>query len=154
MRADVAYDAERDIYTCPGTKELKQSRRAFAKPREKSPDADGMLRYRASKADCDGCALRSRCCPKEPSRKVTRSIYEPSRDVARAIARTEQYPISCELRKKVEMLFARLKRILGLNRLRLRGPFGAHDEFHLAAAAQNLRKLAKRLPTPTVARPA
>ena len=41
------------------------------------------------------------------------------------------------------MLFAHLKRIMRLDRLRLRGPNGARDEFHLAAAAQNLRKLAK-----------
>jgi hypothetical protein len=46
-------------------------------------------------------------------------------------------------RKKVEMLFAHLKRILGLARLRLRGPNGAKDEFLLAPTAQNLRKLAK-----------
>jgi hypothetical protein len=44
------------------------------------------------------------------------------------------------------MLFAHLKRILKLDRLRLRGPNGARDEFHLAAAAQNLRKLAKLIP--------
>ena len=49
-------------------------------------------------------------------------------------------------RKKVEMLFAHLKRILKLERLRLRGPNGARDEFHLAAAAQNLRKLATLIP--------
>lgn len=153
-RAEFAYDAVEDIYTCPGGKELKQSRRVFTTPRETKPDEDGMLRYRASKGNCDGCALKPRCCPKEPSRKVTRSIYEPSRDVARAIAQTTQYAISCKLRKKVEMLFAHLKRILGLNRLRLRGPYGAHDEFHLAATAQNLRKLAKLLPTPPAARPA
>lgn len=149
-RADFAYDAERDVYTCPGGKELKQSRRSFTKPREKKPDEDGMLRYRASKADCDACDLKARCCPKEPSRKVTRSIFEPSRDRARAIAQTPDYAISCKLRKKVEMLFAHLKRILGLNRLRLRGPSGARDEFHLAATAQNLRKLAKLLPIPPV----
>jgi len=41
------------------------------------------------------------------------------------------------------MLFAHLKRIIGLRRLRLRGPTGAKDEFLLAATAQNLRKLAK-----------
>ena len=41
-----------------------------------------------------------------------------------------------------------LKRILRLDRLRLRGPNGARDEFHLAAAAQNLRKLAKLIPMP------
>ena len=37
-------------------------------------------------------------------------------------------------------------RILKLDRLRLRGPNGARDEFHLAATAQNLRKLAKLVP--------
>ena len=47
------------------------------------------------------------------------------------------------------MLFACLKRILGLDRLRLRGPSGAKDEFLLAATAQNLRKLAKLIPFPT-----
>jgi hypothetical protein len=36
-----------------------------------------------------------------------------------------------------------LKRILRLNRLRLRGPSDGKDEFLLAAIAQNLPKLAK-----------
>lgn len=110
-----------------------------------------MLRDRAGTADCDACDLKARCCPKAPSRKVTRSIFEPSRVRARAIAQTTDYAISCKLRKKGEMLFAHLKRILGLNRLRLRGPSGARDEFHLAATAQNLRKLAKLVPMPPVA---
>lgn len=56
-RADFTYDAEGDAYICPGGKELKQSRRTFTRPREKKPDEDGMLRYRASKADCDDCVL-------------------------------------------------------------------------------------------------
>jgi len=43
-----------------------------------------------------------------------------------------------------------LKRFLKLDRLRLRGPCGARDEFHLAAAAQNLQ-MAKLLPMPTPA---
>jgi hypothetical protein len=46
------------------------------------------------------------------------------------------------------MLFAHLKGILKLDRLRLRGPCGARDEFHLAATVQNLRKLAKLLQPP------
>ena len=45
----------------------------------------------------------------------------------------------------IEMLFAHLKRILKMGRLRLRGPCGAQDEFLLAATAQKLRKLAKLL---------
>ena len=70
--------------------------------------------------------------------------------MARQIARSWEGPTSRRLRKKVEMLFAHLKRILKLDRLRLRGPTGAHDEFLLAATAQNLRKLAKLIPTPSL----
>jgi uncharacterized protein with von Willebrand factor type A (vWA) domain len=54
-------------------------------------------------------------------------------------------------RKKVEILFAHLKRILRLDRLRLRGRTGARDEFLLAATVQNLRTLAKLIPAPTPA---
>ncbi len=105
------------------------------------------MRYRARKADCDACSLKPRCCPNAPARKVPRSIDETARDKARAIAKTEAYIVSRRERKKVEMLFAHLKRILRLDRLRLRGPCGARDEFLLAATAQNLRKLAKLLPS-------
>jgi Transposase DDE domain len=56
---------------------------------------------------------------------------------------------SRRLRKKIEKLFAHLKRILNkLDRLRLRGPNGARDEFILAATDQNLRKMAKLIPMP------
>jgi hypothetical protein len=41
--------------------------------------------------------------------------------------------------------FAHLKRNLNFRRLRLRGLTGAKDEFLLAAAAQNLRKLVRFL---------
>ena len=109
---------------------------------------DNSRRYRASKHDCGPCLLKLRCCPNAPARKVPRSIYEGARDLAREIAKTEAYQTSRSQRKKVEMLFAHLKRILKLDRLRLRGPCGARDEFHLAAIAQNLRKLAKIVPGP------
>ena len=149
-RSDFTYDPEGDLYRCPGGKELKQHRRAF---RIDHPDVppDDTYRYRASKADCDACDLKSRCSPNTPARKVTRSIYEGARDLAREIAKTDAYVISRRERKKVEMLFAHLKRILKLDRLRLRGPQGARDEFHLAATAQNLRKLAKLIPPPGLA---
>ena len=107
-----------------------------------------MMRYRASKLDCESCSLKPQCCPNTPARKIPRSIHEGARDLAREIARTEDYKTSRCQRKKVEMLFAHLKRILKLDRLRLRGPNGARDEFHLAATAQNLRKLAILIPAP------
>ena len=66
--------------------------------------------------------------------------------MARTIAKTDAGDASRRDRKKVEMLFAHLKRILRLGRLRLRGPCGASDAFLPAATAQNLRKLAKLRP--------
>jgi transposase len=141
-RDDFVYDHASDVYLCPSGTMLTTTGTLVN-------DGATML-YRASKHDCEACALKPRCCPKEPARKVPRSIHEGARDVARAIAKSWEGRTSQRLRKKVEMLFAHLKRILKLDRLRLRGPNGARDEFLLAATAQNLRKLAKLIPMPNL----
>lgn len=133
-RQDFTYDKARDVYTCPAGKLLTTTGRIRD---------DDMRPYSASKRDCDVCPLKGQCCPRDLSRKLLRNIYEESRDVARAIARTEAFEQSCRERKRIEMLFAHLKRILRLARLRLRGPSGARFEFILAAIAQNLRRFAK-----------
>ena len=104
---------------------------------------DNTRLYRASYYDCINCPDKYRCCPNTPSRKIARSVHETARDKARDLAKTPEYQQSMKDRKKVEMLFAHLKRILKLDRLRLRGLSGAHDEFLLAATAQNLRRMAK-----------
>ena len=139
-RDDFAYDHVGDVYSCPAGKMLTTTG---------SRVEGATLRYRASKYDCQACRLKPRCCPKEPARYVPRSIYEGARDMARQIASSWEGRTARRLRKKIEMLFAHLKRILRLDRLRLRGPNGARDEFLLAATAQNLRKLAKLIPTPS-----
>ncbi len=136
-RSDFTFDAKNNRYICPAGKLLKPAWRSRVK---KNP-----FRYRASQHDCQACPLKPRCCPNVVIRKIDRSPFEPARDVARALAKTEAYRQSRKARKKVEMLFAHLKRILKLDRLRLRGPSGARDEFLLAAIAQNLRRMAKRL---------
>jgi hypothetical protein len=69
--------------------------------------------------------------------------YEAAREVAREVARQPDYRMTRRHRKKVEMLFAHMKRILKMDRLRLRGITGASDEFLLRATAQNLRRMAK-----------
>jgi transposase len=138
-REDFTFDKERNVYICPAFKTLTTTGKIMN---------DDMLFYRASTRDCAACPFKMRCCPKEPSRKLLRSIYEEARDVARAIAKTEAFEQSCRDRKRVEMLFAHLKRILRLGRLRLRGPRGAQFEFTLAATAQNLRRLAKLMARP------
>ena len=149
-RSDFTYDAEDDSYLCPGGKRLRPSNRNF-KTRRPLANADGFIRYRASQKDCQACNLKQRCAPRTATRKIVRSVHEGARDLARDISKSDAYLVSRRQRKKVEMLFAHLKRILKLDRLRLRGPNGAKDEFHLAAAAQNLRKLAKMRPMPGIA---
>jgi transposase len=146
-RSEFTWDAEADRYICPAGKSLLRYRRRFSKARSGIPK-DQIIKYRATKRDCEDCEYKPRCCPKTPQRKVSRSIYESSRDVARAIAETKAYNQSCNDRKKVEMLFAHLKRILKLDRLRLRGMTGVRNEFLLAATAQNLRRMAKLLSRP------
>ena len=146
-RADFVYDHADDSYICPGGKRLRQRRKVYREPRP-FVDENGLMRYRASKLDCDACGLKQRCTPNMPARKILRSIHEGARDLARDLALTDAYRTSRRERTKVEMLFAHLKRILKLDRLRLRGPNGAKDEFLLAATAQNLRKLAKLIPIP------
>ncbi len=138
-REDFIYDKERDVYTCPAGKLLTTTG---------SVRYDDLLRYNASKRDCDTCRLKMQCCPNDLSRRLLRSIYEEARDAARVIARTSAFEQSRRDRKRVEMLFAHLKRILRLGRLRLRGPSGAQFEFTLGAIAQNLRRFAKLVARP------
>lgn len=142
--SDFQWDEQADEYRCPQGKVLRKQRRTFKNLRTHITKA-GTIIYRASQSDCANCPMKAHCCPNTPMRKIARSVHESARDVARAMAKTDAYKQSRKDRKKVEMLFAHLKRIMKLDRLRLRGLTGAHDEFLLAAAAQNLRRMAKWL---------
>ena len=139
-REDFRFDKERNVYVCPADKLLTTTGTVI--------DDGETLRYLATTSDCRDCPLKVRCCPKASFRRIPRSIYEEARDVARALAKTKAFEQSRRERKRIEMLFAHLKRILKLGRLRLRGPRGAQDEFTLAAIAQNLRRLAKLVVRP------
>jgi transposase len=140
-RSDFAWNEAANEYRCPEGHPLKSNWRPFKNPRLHITKADTIV-YRASQKHCTNCPIKEKCCPDTPRRKVVRSLFEPARDVARNIAKTDAYLQSRKDRKKVEMLFAHLKRILKLDRLRLRGFSGAQDEFLLAATAQNLRRMA------------
>ncbi len=145
-RYDFAWDPDNDRYLCPEGQELKRQRRYRRDPRNKTPRT-GRRKYRAGKAVCGACPSKQKCCPKVDARSVTREPFEEVREFAKLCEASPFNPTAQKRRKKVEMLFAHLKRILGLGRLRLRGPCGVSDEFTLAATVQNLRKLAKLKPT-------
>lgn len=152
-RADFELDAENDQYICPEGHALKQFRRNYSDP-NRGPTGKGPARYRALKEVSQVCPSKAKCCPNAEARKSSREETEGARQVARDIAKTRQHVISMKFGKKVEMLFAHLKCILGPGRLRLRGPCGAKDEFLLVATAHNLRKLAKIFPAPQQTRKA
>jgi transposase len=144
-RADFTYDPANDRYTCPNGKELLRSRRNYKVPRP--IPKNGFINYRATNAECAACPMKEQCCPKTPAKRIIRSIHESARDVAREVRKTPAYRKTRRQRKQVEMLFAHMKRILKVDRLRLRGLSGAQDEFLLTATAQNLRRMAKYLGT-------
>jgi transposase len=135
-RSDFTFDRERNVYVCPAGKILKTTGNV---------GDDHMLRYLASKRDCDACPLKPQCCPRMLFRKVSRDINEDARDLARALMSTPEFDRSRDERKKVEMRFAHLKTHHRFERMRLRGLSGARDEFHLAAIVQNLKMLAIRI---------
>jgi hypothetical protein len=134
-RADFVFDQERNVYVCPGGAQLTSTGNI---------DQGHIVYYRANKKDCSACSLKPRCTT-AAVRKVTRDLNEDVRDSVRALASTDAFQQSRRERKKVEMRFAHMKRILRLDRLRLRGLSGARDEVLLTATAQNLRRLVKLL---------
>jgi Transposase DDE domain len=141
-RADFLFDRPRNVYICPGGAELASSGNV---------DQGHIVYYRARKDDCLSCSLKPKCTT-AVVRKVTRDVHEDIRDYVRALAKTDGFEQSRRERKKVEMRFAHMKRILKLDRFRLRGLNGVRDEVLLTATAQNLRRLAKliwRLPPTT-----
>jgi transposase len=143
-RSDFEWNEQANEYRCPQGHALRSEWRPFKNLRTHLTKADTII-YRSSQADCANCPIKARCCPYTPIRKIARSVHESAREVARTVAKTPAYRQSRKDRKKVEMLFAHLKRILKLDKLRLRGFSGARDEFLLAATAQNLRRMAKWL---------
>jgi transposase len=140
-RADFTFDKKRNIYVCPAAKTLTTTGNF---------STDQGLRYIASVPDCRSCALKPRCCPNMPSRRIVRYANEDARDLARRKMRTKAFFRSRNQRKKVEMRFAHLKTHHRFERLRLRGLSGARDEFHLAAIVQNLKTMALRLLGPPI----
>lgn len=75
-------------------------------------------------------------------------MEEPARQRARELVNTPEFVGAQRQRKKVEALFAELKNRIGLRRLRLRRLKFVREQFFLAAAAQNIKRLVRFLSQP------
>jgi hypothetical protein len=138
IRADFDYDKERDLYVCPGGKELKTSGTVL----------DGTtIKYIAKRSDCGSCPLKPKCTSGR-ERRIQRDVHQEARDYTQALMETNAYKCSRSQRKKIERLFGEAKHIHALVRLRLRGLSGAKDEFLLTATVQNLKRLVNHTTRP------
>ena len=137
------YDLKADVYRCPEGKTLWRS--GSKRSGGTATWNDGRtVSYHPSRKDCGPCRLRQRCAP-AGLRSVHRSIDEPARERALASMETRPFRRAQALRLRVERLFAHIKHNDGLHRVRLRGLRGAAEQFALAAAARNLKLMAKRM---------
>lgn len=138
-RSDFMFDAENNRYICPAGKYLKPAWRS----KQKNP-----FRYRASLYDCQACPLKTKCCPNMAIRKIDRSPHEPRVMWHVRSPRPMRTDNRTKIARRSRSYSLTLRRILKLDRLRLRGLTGAHDEFLLAATVQNLRRMTKWLRSP------
>ena len=137
------YEPENNRYICPAGQPLNyggQSHRNHS------------WTYIGTRKRCGPCSLRPQCTS-AAFRCLVIHQHEPARQRARELASTPEFATAQRQRKKVEALFAELKNQIGLRRLRLRRLKFVREQFFLAAAAQNIKRLVRFLskaPTPTL----
>ena len=138
-RADFAFDAERDRYTCPAGKELVQFRRTYATPEAASrPRAQTLSRQQIGlrNLQTQTPVLPERSCPQDPPGSGRRCSRRGP-----CARRNAGIRGGLSAAKRRMMLFAHLSKSFVWRVCVSRGPNGAKDEFLHAATAQNLRRL-------------
>jgi transposase len=109
--------------------------------------------YIGNRKRCGACSQKAQCTTGQ-YKYLAIHIHEAARERARELVKTPEFATAQRQRKKVEALFAELKNQIGLRRLRLRRIKFVREQFFLAAAAQNIKRLVRFLsqsPSPTLA---
>ena len=133
------YEPEHDRYICPAGQPLNYGGRSHR---------NHACTYIGTRKRCGPCPLRPQCTSAS-FRCLVIHQHEPARQRARELANTPEFAKAQRHRKKVEALFAELKNQIGLRRLRLRRLKFVREQFFLAAAAQNIKRLVRFLSPPT-----
>jgi len=134
-REQFRYASKENVYYCPEGKPLRY--------RGQSLGSQGYL-YGSTEAQCHGCPQKKLCTP-GLSRRLFVHWQEPARQIVRTLADTPEYKRSQRARDKIETLFAERKQQIKLRRVRLRRLWNVAEQFHLAATAQNLKRLVRHL---------
>ena len=129
------YQPESNSYRCPAGQPLNYGGRS---------DRNRTYVYIGTRKRCGACSQRPQCTS-AAFRCLAIHMHEPARQRARELANTPEFTKAQRQRKKVEALFAELKNQIGLRRLRLRRLKFVREQFFLAAAAQNIKRLVRFL---------
>src|ERR1700716_818839 len=136
------YEPENNRYICPAGQPLNYGGRVHR---------NRAYNYIGTRKRCGPCSQRPQCTS-AAFRSLIIHQNEPARQRARELVNTPEFAHAQRQRKKVEALFAELKNQIGLRRLRLRRLRVVGEEFFLAAAAQNIKRLVRFLSQPTTPR--
>lgn len=136
-RRDFTYDQERDSYCCPNGQELIYS----------TTNRVGYREYKSDPKQCTQCPVRSKCTQSRNAQKVmTRHVWEDDKERVDQNRLTpwgkELYRRRCET---VERSFADAKQLHGHRYARYRGLHRVRAQSLLAAACQNMKKMARLL---------
>jgi transposase len=129
------YEPENNRYICPAGQPLNYGGRVHR---------NRAFNYIGTRKRCGPCSQRGQCTS-AAFRSLIIHQHEPARQRARELVNTPEFAQAQRQRKKVEALFAELKNQIGLRRLRLRRLKFVREQFFLAAAAQNIKRLVRFL---------
>jgi len=130
-KSQFRYDAQKDVYVCPGNQELTYRFGTFELGRE--------LRYYRARG-CKHCALKAQCTRNQGNRTITR---EENEHLMEAMAqRLKREPEKFKLRKTLaEHPFGTIKRWMGYTHFTLKGLEKVRTEWSLITLAYNLKRV-------------
>ncbi len=132
-----SYEPDLDGYRCPGGQVLRYA----------TTDRNGYRQYKSDPKVCRDCPLLGSCTANaKAERVITRHVWQEARDRVDAHRLTPWGKSVYKRRKEtVERSFADAKQLHGHRYARFRGKVGVACQCLLAAAAQNMKKIALAL---------
>lgn len=133
-KRDFAYDRALDGYRCPNGQVL-----AYA-----TTDRDGYRHYKSDPTQCRTCPLLASCTASANATKVvTRHVWQDAKDHVDANRLTDWgRKLYARRKETVERSFADAKQLHGHRYARMRGLDRVREQCLLAAACQNIKKIA------------
>lgn len=134
-KEEFLYDKEKDLFICPGNKELHYA----------GKQKDGRKNYLANVSDCSSCLIKSKCT-KGIRRKVTTTEYFLEHERCKERMKTLEGKNAMRKRKSnSESIFAEGKQNHGLSRFNMRGLSNVQKASYMIATVLNLKRLVKEI---------